>query len=166
MEQPVRKQVRLPAYDYSSPGAYFFTICTQGRRCVFSEINRRGDPCGRPALKYTPYGTIAAHAFDAIESIYGISVDNFVVMPNHVRFLCQIADLRATARVAPTLGRIVGAYKSIVANECRTAGFEEKLWQRNYHEHVIRCEVDYREIWNYIDGNPSKWTEDRYYQEP
>ena len=38
-----------------------------------------------------------------------------------------------------------------------------KLWQRSYHEHVIRNEQDYLEIWNYIDSNPAKWSEDRYY---
>ena len=38
-----------------------------------------------------------------------------------------------------------------------------QLWQRSYHEHVIRNEQDYLEIWNYIDGNPAKWSEDQYY---
>ena len=38
------------------------------------------------------------------------------------------------------------------------------LWQRSYHEHVIRNENDYRQIWEYIDSNPVKWAEDRYYQ--
>ena len=47
MDLPKRKQLRLTEYDYSSPGAYFVTICTQDRRCILSEI-RRGDPCGRP----------------------------------------------------------------------------------------------------------------------
>ena len=39
----------------------------------------------------------------------------------------------------------------------------EKLWQRNYHEHVIRNEHDFREIWTYLGGNPSKWIEDKYF---
>ena len=44
-------------------------------------------------------------------------------------------------------------------------GLKGKLWQRSYHEHVIRGEADYREIWEYIDANPAKWAEDRYYTE-
>ena len=51
MDLPKRKQVRLPEYDYSAPGAYFITVCTQNRRCILSEI-RRGDPCGRPRRIY------------------------------------------------------------------------------------------------------------------
>ena len=84
-------------------------------------------------------------------------------MPNHIHFICTIDSPRETARVAPTLGRIVGALKSLSANQCREKGLKGKLWQRSYHEHVIRGEADYREIWEYIDTNPAKWAEDRYY---
>ena len=71
--------------------------------------------------------------------------------------------IRATAWVAPTLGRVVGALKSLAANQFRENGLEGKLWQRGYYEHVIRNERDYREIWEYIDTNPAKWAGDRYY---
>lgn len=83
-------------------------------------------------------------------------------------------DDRATARVAQTvaptvapttIGDIVGAYKSLVSNACldiykqknRTMG---KLWQRNYHEHIIRNDRAYQNIQRYIHDNPSKWDED------
>lgn len=33
-----RRSIRLPDYDYSDPGAYFFTICTQNRELLFVEI--------------------------------------------------------------------------------------------------------------------------------
>ena len=161
-DRPERKQPRLPAYDYSAPGAYFVTICTQDRRCVLSSV-RRGDPCGRPLVDLTVYGEIARNGLTKTEQLYGISFDIYAIMPNHIHFICRIDSARATARVAPTLGRIVGAYKSVVANECRRAGLSGKLWQRSYYEHVIRNERDYREIWEYIDGNPGKWAEDRYY---
>ncbi|WP_205943012.1 transposase [Pedobacter frigidisoli] len=75
--------------------------------------------------------------------------------------------IRATARVAPTISDIVGAYKSIVSNSClelfksqnKTMG---KLWQRNYYEHIIRDETAYYNISNYIINNPKKWSEDRF----
>ena len=162
MEFPERKQLRLPEYDYSAPGAYFVTICTQDRRCILSAV-RRGDPCGRPQVELSRYGKIAQESLTAVERLFGVHFDVHVVMPNHVHFICRIDAERATARVAPTLGRIVGAYKSIAANGCRKAGFAGKLWQRGYYEHVVRSETDYREVWDYIDGNPGKWTEDDYY---
>ena len=163
MELPKRKAIRLPEYDYSSPGAYFVTICTHDRRCILSTI-RRGDPCGRPLLDLTGYGSIVERCLRQTAHLYRITLDPYVIMPNHVHFICTIDEQRATARVAPTLGRIVGAFKSLAANQCREAGLSGKLWQRSFHEHVVRNENDYREIWNYIDGNPAKWAEDRYYE--
>lgn len=39
------------------------------------------------------------------------------------------------------------------------------VWQRSYHDHIIRDEADYLRIWDYIDTNPDKWAEDEYYRE-
>jgi putative transposase len=80
------------------------------------------------------------------------------------------AIIRATARVAPTVSDIVGAYKSLVANGCldiyktknETMG---KFWQRNYHEHITRNEQSYQRISEYIINNPAKWAEDKFYRE-
>ncbi len=90
----------------------------------------------------------------------------------------------ATARGAPTttVSDIVGAYKSLVANEClkiwklKWAGENDgvtarvvptmgKFWQRNYHEHIIRNEQSYETISNYIINNPAKWKEDKFYNQ-
>ena len=87
----------------------------------------------------------------------------------------------APARGAPTsVGDIIGAYKSLVANEClkiwklkwtgvragvNTAPHMGKLWQRNYYEHIIRTEQSYQTISNYIINNPNKWKEDKFYKE-
>lgn len=70
--------------------------------------------------------------------------------------------------IVPTIGNIVGAYKSLVANACleiyksknETMG---KLWQRNYYEHIIRNEKSYQTISEYIINNPAKWTDDKFY---
>ena len=39
MDLPKRKPVRLPKYDYSTPGAYFVTIRTQDRRRILSDLS-------------------------------------------------------------------------------------------------------------------------------
>ena len=163
MTEPQRKSLRLPEYDYGSPGAYFVTICTKDRRCLLSSV-RRGDPCGRPLLSLSPYGSIVEQCIKRTEALYAVKLDPYAIMPNHVHFICTIDQARATARVAPTLGRIVGALKSLAANRCRTAGLDGTLWQRGYYEHVIRSEKDYLEIRTYIDQNPAKWAEDPYYE--
>ncbi len=79
-------------------------------------------------------------------------------------------DTGAGASPAPTVGNIMGAYKSLVANECldiykmenKTMG---KLWQRNFYEHIIRNEKSYQTISNYIINNPSNWKDDKFFSE-
>jgi len=79
-------------------------------------------------------------------------------------------DTGAGASPAPTVGNIMGAYKSLVANGCldiykmknKTMG---KLWQRNFYEHIIRNEKSYQTISNYIINNPSNWKDDKFFSE-
>ena len=95
-------------------------------------------------------------------------------MPDHIHLVVIIQDdkhinepsfePRATARVAPTIGSIVGGYKSIVSNEwlCKSRNmFMGEIWQRNYYEHVIRNASDLDEIRKYIDNNAIKWLHER-----
>ena len=56
MNYPKRKPLRLPHYDYSSPGAYFVTICTKDRRCILSKIAVGADALGGPCLQLTDTG--------------------------------------------------------------------------------------------------------------
>lgn len=87
----------------------------------------------------------------------------------------MVDDIRAGASPAPTIFDIVGAYKSLAANGCldiwklKWAGASPaptmgKLWQRNYHEHIIRDEQAYQTISNYIINNPAKWNDDKFYK--
>ena len=84
-------------------------------------------------------------------------------------------DNRATAMVAHTIGDIIGAYKSLVANEClkiwktkwvgaKPTPKKGKLWQTNYHEHIIRNQQSYQKISEYIVNNPAKWLENKFYK--
>jgi len=71
--------------------------------------------------------------------------------------------------IAPTVGDIVGAYKSLVANGCLTIFKKNKekmgkFWQRDYYEHIIRDDQSYQTISNYIINNPAKWTDDKFYK--
>ena len=83
------------------------------------------------------------------------------------------AQARAGASPAPTktIGDIVGAYKSLVANGCLVFFKQKnpnemmgKLWQRNYHEHIIRDEKSYQRIAEYIIYNAKKWKDDKFYR--
>ena len=164
MDLPKRKAIRLPAYDYSAPGAYFVTVCTLDRRCILSNIAVGADALGGPNLQLTDTGRIAEKHLLSTENIPGVKIDKYVIMPNHVHMIllvdCENGPPRASAPTSAAVPNAVGAWKRLVHRELGVT-----IFQRSYHEHVIRGERDYREIWDYIEGNPAKWAEDRYYTE-
>ena len=159
MEFPRRKQNRLTAYDYSTPNAYFITICTDKRKNLFWEDV--GAIIDRPNnVPLTCLGTIVQKSIEDIQKCYpAISVENSVIMPNHIHLLLQInTDDSGRSMIAPTISTVVRLMKGAVTKQ---AGFS--VWQKGFYDHVIRNEQDYLEIWNYIEGNPSKWAEDQLY---
>ena len=117
--------------------------------------------------------TLAVAPNDVDDAVAPNDVDD-AVAPNDVddAVAPNNSDIRATARVAPTVihtvSDMVGAYKSLVANACLDIYKSKnemmgKLWQRNYYEHIIRNEQSYLTISKYIMNNPAKWAEDKFY---
>lgn len=172
MEPPSRKQNRIPHYDYAAPGAYFITICAQNRRCIFGKmtVNTVGDgfpvPTNLVVLKNV--GKVAQDYILQIPKKYpNVCVDQYVVMPNHIHLLLRIREESGTGNPSPTMGDVIGWYKYQVTKQVNlknnTPG--QKIFQRSYHDHVIRGEKDYQMIWQYIDTNPARWQEDCFFVE-
>jgi len=183
-----RRSIRLKGYDYSQAGMYFVTICvhTVGARLkpaptksaptvpvvTFGKITN-----GKMVLN--EYGQSIQTVWNELPQHYAnIQLGEFIVMPNHIHGIIVITDnvvgagfkpapTTATTTTIPTkhgLPEIVRALKTFSArkiNELRnTRG--EKLWQRNYWEHIIRNEQSYQRIANYIINNPMKWKNDKF----
>lgn len=159
MELPKRKPNRLKDFNYSQPNAYFITICTKNKEMLFWE--NVGASIARPdMLPLSAFGKIAEEAIQNITTHYPmITVDNYVVMPNHIHLLLQIhSDDYGRAMLAPTISTVVQQMKGYVSKK-----LGKSVWQKLFHDHVIRGQQDYLKIWNYIEGNPSKWEEDCFY---
>ena len=220
-----RRTIRLRGYDYGSPGAYFVTLCTEGRKCVLND----------PVLS----GIVQAVWYALPGWFPTIELDEFVIMPNHIHFIVWIhpprdgeaiptdipdavapgagtdtiptdipdavvTDVGATPAVAPnavapgagtdtvptvgpgtvgpggwiiptpqqvnlhpTLGDVVGAFKSLVFKvyldwiRDHDPERQARIWQRNYYEHIIRNERELEAIRFYIQQNPKRWRTDR-----
>lgn len=150
MEFRNRKCPRIPNYDYSKANYYFVTICTDGKKCNFA------DP-----MHLNPFGKVAEQCLCQIPVIFqGISVDKYVVMPNHVHAIIIIDD---TSKKSASLTTVIGQYKSAVSRRIHEAAPGLKIWQRSFHDHIIRSEKQYEKIWNYIEGNPQCWNKDCFY---
>ena len=174
-ELPKRKHPRLNYFDYSMSGAYFVTICTQNRRCTLSRVVGRGlapaDVVGRglaPAeesvVEYTTFGEIARKQLLLLEERYPfLSVDQYVIMPNHIHVILLLGETTAGASPRPTVMDIVCAYKSLTMLECKKNGLTGKLFQTSFYDHIIRGRGDYEKIAKYIHENPARWHYDELY---
>lgn len=176
-----RKSIRLPNYDYTQQDAYFITIVTHNRECLFGDVVRS-------QIQLSPIGNIVKGVWQFIPlHLSQASVNHFVIMPNHIHgiiiidqsvgALREVLSLRRQAvpqsrphqnfesfgkPVSGSIPTIIRSFKSEATRRVnifrQTPG--AKLWQRNYYEHVIRNEQDYQIIVDYILANPLNWRDD------
>jgi REP element-mobilizing transposase RayT len=170
-----RKSIRLKGFDYSSAGAYYVTIVTWHRDCLFGEVVQPKFPTEAYVNLSAP-GKIADECWRAIPDHFpSVELGAYMVMPNHVHGIIVINGLSvgATQWVAPTshkirpngpkrgsLGAIIGSYKMAVTRRIQHELNFKSVWQRNYHDHIIRDETDLQNKTDYIEANPSLWDED------
>ena len=162
---PDRKRTRLKDFNYSSNGKYFVTICTQDKKKILSEIV--GDDHDRPALKLTKYGEIADNVIKTIPQKYGVEIDNYIIMPNHIHMIISIDNNERTIHELSLqhslIPNIVGYMKMNISKHIHFYEPELIVWQRSYHDHIIRSEQDYLKIWTYVESNHQKWEKDVFY---
>lgn len=167
-----RRSVRLANYDYSSPGMYFVTICTQDKAEFFGEIVK-----GQAILNAA--GQMAESWWKRSPAKFpGVLLHEFVVMPNHLHGLLALTNYPDAGRPGlataplkkvepPRLARIVQWYKTVTTRAyyrgVHRAGWPavpDRLWQRNYYEHIVRSPKAGRAIVRYITENPERWSID------
>lgn len=158
---PERKTLRLPGFDYRTPGAYFISICTLGKRCLFGRVASRH-------VVLSAMGKIVEEEWllTAERRPY-LTLDTHVIMPNHVHGLIFIrGPVRTAGGLAGSGGRrrslssIVGGFKAAASRRIATQlseGNRSTLWQRGYHEHVVRDSENLDAIRAYIATNPARW---------
>ena len=166
-----RRSIRLSGYDYSQPGAYFITVCTDNRECLFGEIVD-GE------MRLSPIGAIACNSWlEILNHFPTVELDEYIIMPNHIHAIVMWIDepqnqpCRDLINQIPTnktnwiltknpkrtLGKIIRHYKARTTTMIRRAGFPLFQWQRNYYDHIIRTEKDLNTIREYIHDNATKW---------
>jgi putative transposase len=179
-----RRSIRLPDYDYRSAGAYFITIVSADRDCLFEQLALRSvvEQCWLALPRHFTHATL----------------DVWVVMPNHVHGVVVLDSSLSRGEASPinsapahasarefaagsdvclhtemprsyvslqpgSLGAIVGNFKSVTTRRInrirRTPGVA--VWQRNYYERVVRNGRELQRMRNYIAANPVRWTLDR-----
>ena len=153
-----RKPTRLRGFDYTQKRAYFVTACTHERCAILADICRGG------AL-LLPIGEIVAKEIQRLPQTYAVSIDKYVIMPNHIHMILVLEN-RAQAEMI-SVSDILCALKSRTTKLANALDEQpgRMIWQRSFHDHIIRDEKDYLKIWQYIDENPRKWELDCFYQD-
>lgn len=163
---PARRSIRLPGFDYSQIGQYFVTICAFEMRCIFGKIEDR-------KVRLSRIGQIANELWFEIPHHFSeVTVDPFVVMPNHLHGILTIRRARhavplqkehhAEAFRKPVEGSVptvVRSYKSAVTKRVREALGRKTMnvWQSNYFERVLRDGAEFGDASAYILENPLRW---------
>jgi REP element-mobilizing transposase RayT len=154
-------------------GYYFITICTYRKQKILCDIVGEG-LCALPYIKLTAIGETIQNSINYINGKYdNVSVDKFTIMPNHVHLLLLIITeerMRRAIQRAPMQGRsiiskAVGYIKMNASKVIRQQYGDVTVWQRGYHDHVIRNQADYEMIAKYIHENPLRWELDKFYTE-
>jgi len=182
-----RRSIRLRDYDYRDAGAYFVTICSFQRECLFGEVVD-GE------VRLNDAGGMVSDLWEVLpERFQTVRTEEHVVMPNHFHGIIMILDGRGEPCVRPSfrkddnrgkgdqeqkgdhkdrpygtednsLARVIQAFKSLTTHAyIEGVNFQEwppfpgRLWQRNYYDRVIRSEKELANIRQYIVDNPAKW---------
>ena len=150
-----RKSIRLKEHDYQQDGLYFITICIQNREHLLGNI------LDDSHVIYDA-GVMIEDVWNDLAKYYkGIITHDFVVMPNHIHGIIELenSDLDLSEIIRRFKTFTTHQYINKVQNNSWKP-FYKKLWQRNYHEHIIRNEKSLDKLQNYILNNPLKWEED------
>jgi REP element-mobilizing transposase RayT len=149
-----RSSLRLPEHDYCSPGPYLVTVCTWQRRCLFGVV-------ADVEMRLASFGLVLAECWQELpRHVRGVSTDAFVVMPDHIHGIFWI-NVGARHASPLHLGVAVGSLKSTAARRINalrgTPG--APVWQRGYHERVIRNDDELRGLRQYVADNPIRWAD-------
>ena len=151
---PKRKSIRIDDYDYSTPGAYFITVCTANREKIFWS-DRRVELCSPDNVPLSDIGIIVDKEIQKLNSAYDVvRVDRYSIKPDHIHFIISInTDTHGRTQFAPTISRVMKQFKGSITKQ-----IGRPIWQKSFYDHGIRNQQDYDEIWEYIEHNPLKYT--------
>ena len=163
---PKRKPLRVKNFDYNTPTAYFITICTHNRKMILSEIV--GAINESPELKLTNYGEIVDNVIKNVPEHINASIEKFVVMPNHVHMIVLVGERairESPLRARTVLSKLIGYVKMCATKAIHKENDGMVVWQRGYHDRIIRNREEYEKIYKYICDNPTNWQIDCFYSD-
>lgn len=116
------------------------------------------------SIPLSEIGRIVDQAILEIPAHYAnIGVDQYVIMPNHIHMILVLLDSQnldggAKQSNSAAISRVILQMKSAV-----TKNIGYPIWQKSFYDHIIRDDMDYAAILDYIEANPGRWADDHHY---
>ncbi len=156
----IRKQNRMPGFDYASTAWYYVTVCPKSKKEWFGTISQEH-------IHINGNGIILRNQWLWLALQYPyVNVYDFVIMPDHFHGILSISSphqmtghdlsLQNSLKIK-TLSQLIGAFKTTSSKLIHQSGCENFIWQRSYYDHIVRNQVDYMRIRKYIFENPLHW---------
>jgi putative transposase len=171
-ELPKRKNLRLRGYDYSQNGLYFITFCVHNKSCYLGKICSSAGVNGNIEYRFVPKraGEILQSVIDSVcVKFENALITGCCIMPNHVHIILAVTDDTSVSEKAgqrSLISRSIGYIKMYSAKRIRLDNpYIPGVWQRGYHDHIIRDEGDHKRIMRYIKANVRHWKEDVFYMQ-
>jgi len=159
---PKYRSRRLRGYNYEKPDNYFVTIVTKNRKPIFGQIKAK-------SMELNEIGLVVRQSWEWLKNQYDyVELDEFIIMPNHLHGIVVMRNDRCVSRNAPasittkrkSLDRLIGAFKTVLTKQINQINKSpgSKIWQRDFHDQIIRDSEDLDRIRHYIKDNPQAWS--------
>jgi len=159
MEKPIRKLPRMRGFNYSQEAVYFVTICSHEHKYIFGDILRIGDS---NVFSPSRIGELVEENFFQLPDRFPeFALIHFSLLPNHLHFLTM--KNKTDHDTAKSVSDLVGVFKSLSDRAVRNEMSMIRIWQKSFHDHIIRDEKDFQTHWLYIEENLNRWNEDEYF---
>jgi REP element-mobilizing transposase RayT len=149
----------MKGFDYSQEEIYFVTICSHKHKQIFGKITQIGE-----TNLFTPsrIGELVEENYYRLPDRFPeFDLIHFSLLPNHLHFLTMKKEIGP--RSVKSLSDLVGAFKSLSDKAVRNEMPVIRIWQKSFHDHIIRDEKDFQTHWQYIEENLNRWGEDEYF---
>ncbi len=149
----------MRGFNYSQEAVYFVTICSHEHKYIFGDILRIGDS---NVFSPSRIGELVEENFFQLPDRFPeFALIHFSLLPNHLHFLTM--KNKTDHDTAKSVSDLVGVFKSLSDRAVRNEMSMIRIWQKSFHDHIIRDEKDFQTHWLYIEENLNRWNEDEYF---
>lgn len=156
-DQNLTRRNRLAGFNYANPGYYFLTACSAERLPLFSKIEDG-------IIHLVPIGTLLESVItSSFLNFPNLTLDEYVIMPNHVHLLVYVDLANEHVSASSLMKTIKGASMASVRKAGLLPSGMRTIWQKGFHDEIIRNDAHLERVRAYIQDNPRKWAEDEYF---